>query len=288
MKIDVLYLNIKEESAVEEVKRLILEEGYDIILETNRPGVMTKLGLGYEQLKELKEDIIYVSITGFGQNGIRSSKATHDLNAIALSGLADYSGTVESGPTHQAYQTSDMIAGHNGVIGLLAAVNNRAATGKGTHVDVAMLDSMFPLHAMVGTAFLAGGKEPAREGDWVTGASVYDYYKTKDGRYMSLGSLEPKFWKGLCTIIGKEEWIEEGAFSENWQPKKEFLKEYFLSKTKDELVDTLTKSDICIEPVLTAKEALLEDEGIQERELTKEVEFKGYKTRILNEPIKFL
>lgn len=287
-KKEVLYLNLKEEEAVKEVKRLILEEGYDIIIETNRPGIMTKLGLGYEQLKEIKEDIIYVSITGFGQYGSRASKATHDLNAIALSGLADYSGTVESGPTHQAYQPSDIVAGHNAVIGLLAAVNKRVATGKGSHVDVAMLDSLIPLHAMLGTAFLAGGKEPEREDNWVTGASVYDYYKTKDGKYMSFGSLEPKFWKGLCTIIGKEEWIEGGAFSKDWKPQKDYLKEMFLTKTRDEWVEILTKADICIEPVLSAREALVEDEGIKERELVKEIEYKGYKTKVLAEPIKFL
>lgn len=287
-KKDVLYLNLKEKAGVDEVKRLITEEGYDIIIETNRPGIMTKLGLGYEDLKKIKEDIIYVSITGFGQYGLRSNKATHDLNAIALSGLADYSGTIESGPTHQAYQTSDIVAAHNAVIGLLAAVNNRNATGEGSHVDVAMLDSIIPLHAMIGTAFLAGDKEPEREDNWVTGASVYDYYKTSDGKYMSLGSLEPKFWKELCKQIGKEEWIEEGAFSENWKPKKEYLKEMFLSKTRDEWVEILTTKDICIEPVLSAKEALIEDQGIKERELTKEIDFKGFKTKVLSEPIKFL
>ncbi|MDO5026999.1 MAG: CaiB/BaiF CoA-transferase family protein [Tissierellia bacterium] len=287
-KTDIRYINLKEKEGVDEVKRLILEEGYDIIIETNRPGIMTKLGLGYEDIKKIKDDIIYVSITGFGQDGLRSNKATHDLNAIALSGLADYSGTVESGPTHQAYQTSDILAAHNAIIGLLSAVNNRAQTGKGSHVDVAMLDSLIPLHAMIGTAFLAGDKEPKREDNWVTGASVYDYYKTKDDKYMSLGSLEPKFWNELCRQIGKEEWIEAGAFSEDWQPKKEYLKEMFSSKTRDEWIELLTTKDICIEPVLSAKEALFEDPGIQDRKLTKEIEFKGYKTRVLSEPIKFL
>ncbi len=287
-KKDVLYLDLKKEEGVKEVKRLIQEEGYDIIIETNRPGIMAKLGLSYEDLKKIKEDIIFVSITGFGQKGLRSKKATHDLNAIALSGLADYSGTHESGPTHQAYQPSDMIAAHNAVIGLLAAVNNRTVTGEGCHVDVAMLDSLIPLHAMRGTAFLAGDSEPKREDDWVTGASIYDYYKTKDGKYMAVASLEPKFFASLAKIVGKEEWIEDGPFTENWKEQKDYLKELFLTKDRDEWVDLMTKADICVEPVLSAREALIEDEGIKERGLVKEIEYKGAKTKILNEPIQFI
>ena len=287
-KKDVLYLDLKKEEGVKEVKRLILEEGYDIIIESNRPGVMAKLGISYEDLKKVKEDIIFVSITGYGQEGIRSNKATHDLNAIALSGLADYSGTDESGPTHQAYQTSDIATAHNAVIGLLAAVNNRNVNGEGCHVDVAMLDSLIPLHAMRGTAFLAGAPEPRRQDDWITGASIYDYYKTKDGKYIAVASLEPKFFKTFAKIVGKEEWIEEGSFTDNWKEQKDYLKKLFLTKDRDEWVDLMIEADICVDPVLSAKEALIEDEGIKERGLVKEIEYKGAKTKIFNEPIKFL
>lgn len=287
-KKDIRYINLKEEAGVLEVKGLILEEGYDIILESNRPGVMEKLGLGYQELKAIKEDIIVVSLTGFGQTGPRSQMACHDINALALSGLADYSGTVESGPTHQAYQPADMLAAHNLMIGLLAAVNQRSVTGKGSHVDVAMLDSLIPLHAMLGTAMLADGRDLKREDYWVTGASIYNFYKTRDGKYMTVGSLEPKFYHRLCEIFGKQEWAQEGALTDHWQEKKLFFQEKFLEKDRDQWVEIFSKEDICIEPVLSAKEALIEDENLQARGAVKEIEYKGYKTKILNEPIKFI
>lgn len=287
-KTDVVYLNLKEEKSVDEVKRLIIEDGYDIIMESNRPGIMGKFGLSYEDIKKFKEDIIYVSVTGFGQFGPYSNKAGHDFNPLGISGLADYTGTVESGPTHTSYQTTDMIAAHNAIIGLLTAYVNRIGTGRGCHVDVGMLDGLIPLHTMAGTDFLSGGKEPVREGNWSTGASIYDYYETKDGKYMTVASLEQKFWQKFCTILGKNEWIASGALSENWKEKKSELKRIFKTRTQKEWIEILTKADICVDPVLTTKEALLEEENIRVRKLTKKVKYKGVETTIFNEPIKFL
>lgn len=286
-KEDIIKMNLKDPKDLEEFKRLVKDEGYNIILESYRPGTLKKLGISYEELKELDEGVIVVSISGFGQYGPNMMKASHDLNATGASGLADYSGSIEEGPTHQAYQTTDIIAGHNAIIGLLAAANNRQNTGKGSHVDISMLDGMIPLHSSTGADFLGGGPEPQRGLGLLTGGTLYDYYKTKDGRYFTVASIEQKFFEGLCKLVGKEEWIEETFYVSDLETKKQQLREIFLSKTMDEWNELLEGKDICVEPVATAKEAFA-TENAKERGFFKEVEFKGAKVKVFNEPIKFL
>lgn len=286
-KEDIIKMNLKDPEDVAEFKRLIADEGYDIIIESYRPGTLKKLGLSYEDLKAVKEDVILVSISGYGQFGPNMMKASHDLNATGASGLADYSGSLEEGPKHQAYQTTDIIAGHNAIIGLLAAANNRLITGQGSHVDVSMLDGMIPLHSSTGADYLAGGPEPQRGLGLLTGGTLYDYYRTKDGRYFTVAPIEQKFFEGLCKIIGKEEWIEETFYVSDLDTKKAQLRDIFLSKTMDEWNELLDGQDICIEAVATAKEAF-STENADARGFFKEVEYKGVKTKVFNEPIKFL
>ena len=153
-----LALDLKQPEALEVIKQLL--QDYDIVLEQFRPGVMERLGLGYEALKAINPKLIYVSITGYGQTGPYKDRAGHDINYLALAGLASYTGRAESGPLPLGMQVADVAGGSlHGVIGLLAAVIARQQTGLGQHLDVSMTDCAFSLNAMAGAGYLACGEE---------------------------------------------------------------------------------------------------------------------------------
>lgn len=266
-----MLLNLKKPGAVEVVKKLIME--YDIVMEQFRPGVMEKLGLGYEALAEINPRLIYCSLTGYGQTGPLSHRAGHDINYLARSGNMAQAGRAETGPVLTNMQVADVAVGSmNSVIGILAAVQYRNRTGKGQRVDIAMLDGLIPFNGMDGTAFLAAGKVPKREGERLNGGCIYDFYETKDGQYLSVGALEPKFWAEFCHCIGREDLIEGSVWPEDVKAVKEVIKGILKEKTRDEWMAVFDGRDVCVEPVLSVQEALLEDVHIRAREMVVEVE----------------
>ena len=282
-----IFIDLKDPKGKEKIKRLILDEGYNVIIEQFRPGVMGKFGLSYEDVKEFKEDIIYVSLSGYGQTGKYKDRAGHDINYLALSGLMSYSGRKEGGPVLNAMQIADIVSSKDAIIGILAAHNKRKETGEGSFIDIGILDGMIPFHAMTGAGVLVEPEDPRRESQWLNGGSLYDFYETKEGGYMSMGALEPKFWKIFCTEIGKEEWIEAGCVCDDAQEKKIELREIFKEKTRDEWVDIFGDKDCCVEPVLTATETLLKDENTKQRELVQTINYDGEKVKVYGNPIKF-
>lgn len=266
-----MLLNLKKPGAVEVVKKLIME--YDIVMEQFRPGVMEKLGLGYEALAEINPRLIYCSLTGYGQTGPLSHRAGHDINYLARSGNMAQAGRAETGPVLTNMQVADVAVGSmNSVIGILAAVQYRNRTGKGQRVDIAMLDGLIPFNGMDGTAFLAAGKVPKREGERLNGGCIYDFYETKDGQYLSVGALEPKFWAEFCHCIGREDLIEGSVWPEDVKAVKEVIRGILKEKTRDEWMAVFDGCDVCVEPVLSVQEALLEDAHIRAREMVVEVE----------------
>lgn len=265
-----MFLNLKDPEGVKIVKKLIME--YDIVLEQFRPGVMDRLGLGYEELSAINPRLIYCSLTGYGQTGPLKDKAGHDINYLARSGNMSYSGRKSTGPVLTNMQIADIAVGSlNSVVGILAAVNYRNFSGKGQFVDVAMYDGLIPFNAMDGTAFLADGKAPEREGQRLNGGCIYDFYETKDGEYLSVGCLEPKFWKEFCLCIERPEYIEKTVWPEDIDVVKEDISEILKSKTRDEWVEVFDGKDVCVEPVLSMKEALLEDAHVKERNMVVDV-----------------
>lgn len=266
-----MLLNLKKPGAVEVVKKLIME--YDIVMEQFRPGVMEKLGLGYEALAEINPRLIYCSLTGYGQTWSLSHRAGHDINYLARSGNMAQAGRAETGPVLTNMQVADVAVGSmNSVIGILAAVQYRNRTGKGQRVDIAMLDGLIPFNGMDGTAFLAAGKVPKREGERLNGGCMYDFYETKDGQYLSVGALEPKFWAEFCHCIGREDLIEGSVWPEDVKAVKEVIRGILKEKTRDEWMAVFDGRDVCVEPVLSVQEALLEDVHIRAREMVVEVE----------------
>lgn len=280
-----LALDLKQPAALDIVKKLL--EQYDIVLEQFRPGVMARLGLGYEQLREINPRVIYCSITGYGQTGPLKDRAGHDINYLALSGVADYSRRKGKKPTPQAVQIADIAGGsHHAVMGILAAVIEREHTGFGQHVDISMTDCTFSLNAMFASGYLGGGVEPKAESTMLNGGSFYDYYETADGRYMSVGSLEPPFLMTLCQTlhiqahIGKagSAKVEEVAFF------KQVMQEAFLQHDFQYWCDVFGKLDCCVEPVLTFAEAS-ESEHAKQRQWVKTTETHGHKIKQLGNPI---
>lgn len=266
-----LALDLKQPQALEVIRQLVAE--YDIVLEQFRPGVMARLGLGYEALKAINPKLIYVSITGYGQTGPYRDRAGHDINYLALSGIASYTGRQDSGPVPLGIQVADVAGGSlHGVVGLLAAVVARQHTGLGQYVDVSMTDCVFSLNAMAGAGYLACGVEPARESQMLNGGSFYDYYCCRDGRWFSVGSLEPAFMQPLCAALGRPELAALGLSSspEVQALLKDELKIEFEKRSFEELRACFVGLDACVEPVLSVAEAV-EHPQLQARELVCQV-----------------
>ena len=265
-----MFLNLKTGEGKAVVKELVKE--YDIVLEQFRPGVMEKLGLGYEDLKAVNPKLICCSLTGYGQTGPLRDAAGHDINYMSRSGIISQAGRRESGPSLMNFQIADIAVGSmNSVIGILAAVNYRKNTGKGQYIDVAMMDGCVPFNSLDGAGFLVSGKEPKREGERLNGGCIYDFYETKDGEYLSVGSLEPQFWSRFCTAIGREDLIEGTVYPPNIDEVKAEIRGILKTKTRDEWVEVFSPYDACVQPVLNLKEALLEDEQVKEREMVVDI-----------------
>ncbi|AHC36507.1 carnitine dehydratase [Pseudomonas fluorescens] len=250
-----LALDLKQAEALEIVRELV--KGYDIVLEQFRPGVMERLGLGYDALKAINPRLIYVSITGYGQTGPYKDRAGHDINYLALAGVASYTGRRDSGPLPLGIQLADVGGGSlHAVVGLLAAVIARQQSGVGQYLDVSMTDCSFSLNAMAGAGYLACGVEPEWESHVLNGGSFYDYYRSRDGRWMSVGSLEPAFMQRLCEALGRPELAAQGLKPEQQPALKQALQVEFEKRSFEELCELFAGVDACVEPVLTLSEAV--------------------------------
>lgn len=255
-----LGLNLKGAGAADIVKKLVSDGGYTIIVEQFRPGVMDRLGVGYETLKTIAPNLIFCSLTGYGQNGPYKDRAGHDLNYLALSGLLSYYGRKGgSPPPPLPMQVADIGAGSlHLVIGLLAAVIRRSSTGEGGQVDISMLDGSLAWNSVGASNYLVGDQNPGKEETLLNGGSFYDLYETKDGRVLSVGSLEPKFWMGFCQAIGREDLFQKGTNFEvvNQQSFKGEVRTVISEKTLAEWTAIFEQVDVCVEPVLSTEEAL--------------------------------
>lgn len=249
-------LNLKLPDDVIKAKQLIRE--YDILIEQFRPGVMSRLGLGYNDLKAINPKLIYCSITGYGQTGPYQKRAGHDINYLALSGIADISRRTEQPPVPQGVQIADLAGGSlHSIIGILAAIIARQVTGEGQYIDISMADCAFALNKMAGSSFLGAGIELKPEQQVLNGGSFYDYYQTRDGRFIAVGCLEPKFMQRFFQLINKPELIELARNPEpaSQQQVKTILTKLFLSKSFAYWQQLFATADVCVEPVLTFAEA---------------------------------
>jgi crotonobetainyl-CoA:carnitine CoA-transferase CaiB-like acyl-CoA transferase len=283
-----LALDLKKDGAADVVKALVRE--YDIVVEQFRPGVMARLGIDYASLKAINPRLIYCSITGYGQTGPYKDRAGHDINYLAISGVAGYSGRKTAGPSLMGVQVADIAGGsHHAVMSVLAAVIHRQATGEGQMIDISMTDAAFALNAMSGAAFFIGGKDPLPENEPLNGGGFYDYYETLDGRFLSVGGLEPQFVKALCEALGSPERTMQGMSQrpQDQQDFKRFLRDKISSRNYADWLAFFAELDVCVEPVLTMSEAA-EHPQLTARLMTIGVpKADGTEQRQLGHPLKF-
>ncbi|HTN30152.1 MAG TPA: CaiB/BaiF CoA-transferase family protein [Pseudomonas sp.] len=282
-----LALDLKQPTARAVVHDLLRE--YDILIEQFRPGVMERLGLDYVTLKAINPRLIYVSISGYGQTGPYRERAGHDINYLAISGLAACTGRRDSGPVPPGVPIADLAGGSlHGVVGLLAAVIQRQLRGEGQQVDVSMTDCAFSLHALGGAAALAGGVEPGLENQPLNGGSFYDYYRTRDGRWLAVGCLEPQFLQAFCSALGRPQLAARGLSqkAEDQQALKGEFASEIERRSLAECQALFADLDACVEPVLSFSEAL-EHPQLAARQLVTEVPGPSGPLRQLACPLKF-
>ena len=252
-----LRLDLKKPTALSIVHRLVKQANYDVVIEGFRPGIAERLGIDYESLNKLCPGLIYASLPGYGQGSPSQNKAAHDMNLLALSGILSVSGSKEHGPTIPGIQMDDMATGMYMAIGVLAALHHRQTTGEGQRVEASMADTAMALNAInVCNAFAAGKPQGFKEHP-LTGAYIsYNLYKTKDGRYLSVGAVEPKFWINVCNAIGLPELIDEQfADAKEGDVHFEKFRSRIEEKTQAEWITIFENVDGCVEPVLDSAEA---------------------------------
>jgi crotonobetainyl-CoA:carnitine CoA-transferase CaiB-like acyl-CoA transferase len=249
-------VDLKNPQAKGLIERLVAE--YDVVVEQFRPGVMQRLGLDFESLSKVNPKLIYCSITGYGQTGPYKDRAGHDINYLALSGLASYSGRKETGPILSATQIADIAGGsHHAVMSILAALYARGNTGQGAYLDISMADAALSLNTMFGAGALVSGADPELGSGMLNGGLFYDYYQTSDDQYVSVGSLEPNFAMALLQALDLSEWLSKIADqrSETQQELRSAIANKVAGQTLEHWVSVFGKLDACVEPVLTVNQA---------------------------------
>ena len=237
---------------------LRLAQRADAVVEGFRPGVMAKLGVGYEAVAAVNARIVYCSISGYGQDGPYAQRAGHDINYTGYAGVGDQIGTAE-GPVVPNFQIADLLGGALvPVMGILAALIDARSSGRGRYVDVAMTDAVLAHAIFPLLGFLEDGKAPRRGTGMLDGGlPCYNIYRTKDDHFMAVGALERKFWSALCDVLGcpelKAKHIVYGGEAE---PVKRRLAEIFALRTRREWSDVFARADCCVSPILDIEEAL--------------------------------
>ncbi len=283
-----LALDLKSPESKDIIYTLIKE--YDVVIEQFRPGVLEKLGFGYNNLKTINPSIIYCSLTGYGQTGSYAQRAGHDINYMALSGVDSFSGKKDTGPSLHGIQIADIASGaKNMVIAVLAAYIKRQATGEGDYIDLSITDGVFAMTAFTTAAFLEGEPLPLPETQMLNGGGIYDYYATADGRFLSVGPIEPKFFQSFCQVIGYTEILQSVDFSpQTVQNHKKKIAAIIASKPLSYWITVFSQIDACVEPVRTLEEAV-NNPPLSERDMIVEItDENGAHFRQIGNPIKFL
>ena len=224
----------------------------DVVIESFRPGVVDRLGVGYEAVRVLNPGIVYCSTTGYGQTGPRSSWAGHDLNYLAVGGYLHCSGRDErGGPALPGATVADSAAGGlHAVAAVCAALVARAATGEGVHLDVSVADGVLALMSLAIDEHLAEGVQPGPREGLLTGRYAwYDLYQAGDGGWLAVAAIEPKFFANLCHILGCEQWIDR-QYNDDVETMRADFTAAFASRSRDDWVAELAPADACVSPVL--------------------------------------
>jgi crotonobetainyl-CoA:carnitine CoA-transferase CaiB-like acyl-CoA transferase len=247
-----LCLDLKQPAGVEVFLRLVRDA--DVVIESFRPGVMDKLGVGYATVSAINPGISYCSISGYGQDGPYRDLAGHDINYLGYAGVLDQIGSAGHQPAIPNFQIADLLGGAlTAVMGILAAVIDAQRTGQGRQIDVSMTDSVLAHSYFSMLTLNQAGRSAARGTDILSGGlPCYATYACADGKYMAVGALEAKFWKSCCAVLERPEWLVR-----QWDATlKTELAELFVQHPRDYWSNLFATVDCCVTPVLSPEEAL--------------------------------
>jgi crotonobetainyl-CoA:carnitine CoA-transferase CaiB-like acyl-CoA transferase len=253
----------------------------DVVMEGFRPGVVKRLAVDYETLRQHKPDIIYASLTGYGQTGPYADYVGHDLNYLGLTGIVDFTGAPDGPPMIPGNTIADNAGGGmNAVISILAAVVAKQRTGVGQYIDCAMVDGLLTMMFLNVDDHVTSGEVLHRGETITTGRYAwYNIYETKDGKYLTVCAIEPWFFENLCRLLGREEFIphqrDEG---EKRDEMFAAFREIFLTKTRDEWVSELMPAETCVAPVY-AMDEVVRDPHLRHRQSIVEPELPGNAAR---------
>jgi crotonobetainyl-CoA:carnitine CoA-transferase CaiB-like acyl-CoA transferase len=250
-------IDLKQEAGREVLLALVRD--HDVVLESFRPGVLDRLGVGFEAMRAVNPKLVLCSITGYGQDGPLRDRAGHDMNYLALTGVLGLTGEPGGPPVQAAGQIADLGGGAlMAAFGILAALCSAERTGEGQIVDVAMADGALSWLALVAARFLnEEGADPPARGmlELAGGLACYRPYACADGRWIALGALEPKFWAAWCRGVGREDLIAE-QFAAPGSAGQAAVEAVFAARTRAEWEVFAAEHECCLEPVLDLGEAL--------------------------------
>jgi crotonobetainyl-CoA:carnitine CoA-transferase CaiB-like acyl-CoA transferase len=256
-------LDLRQPSDVQLFHRMV--EQSDVVLESFRPGVMDKLGCGYDTLKALNPRLVYAALTGYGQTGPYSERPGHDMNYLGYAGVLDQVGAAGGSPVLCNVQIADLAGGGlTCAIGILAAVIGAKASGRGSLVDVSMMDGSLALQVLSLTAIRTLGKAAPRGHDMLSGGLPnYSIYECADGKHLAVGALEPKFFQRACTLAGRPDLLNKPlAPGKAGEGLRQELTALFKSKTRDEWETLLAHEDSCVSAILSPDEALRNEQAL--------------------------
>ncbi len=259
-----IVLDLKKADGARALRQMV--KSYDVVFEQFRPGVLDKLGLSHATLLEQNPKLVICALTGYGQTGELKKRAGHDINYLARSGLLGVQGPSDAPPTVPGFQLADVSGGLWCVVAILAALAERDRTGSGRVLDIAMTDGVLGFASTAIGAALAGVAQRRGEEPLTGGLAPYGTYRTKDGRHVALGALEPKFWMTFCAGVGLD--VDMGGLmpGPHQFELKRSVAAVFASRTRDEWSAWSREHDCCLEPVLEPHE-LATDAHLAERGL---------------------
>ena len=259
-------LDLKKPEGVEVFMRLAREA--DVIIESFRPGVMAKLGIGYAAIAAVNPKIAYCSISGYGQDGPYKDLAGHDINYLGYAGVLDQIGSAGGNPAIPNFQIADLLGGAmTAAMGILAAVIEAQRTGQGRYIDVSMTESVLAHTYFSMLRLNDAGQSAPRGTDLLSGGlPCYATYRCADGKHMAVGALEGKFWKTACEVLGHPDWLKR-----QWDAGlRGELAELFATRPRDEWASLFAAVDCCITPILSPEEALANEQILARKMVVQE------------------
>lgn len=247
-------LDLKTESGKATFLELI--KTADVVVESYRPGVLKKLGVDYAAASKINPKIVYCSLSGYGSKGPLKDQADHDIGYVSLAGIVAMSGEPEGKPAIPSILMADMNAAIYAGMAIMIALRHAEQTGEGQEIDINLYNTAMTLMPGAASLYFGSGFVAKRGNNWLTGENAnYNIYATKDGRYVSVGCLEKKFWTNLCNALELPQLVDMVEDIQNHEYLKQELAKAFLKHTMEEWTELLAGRDTCVTPVLNFDEA---------------------------------